>query len=282
MSTNGAGAGVCIYQRGKPTLTVSERLEQTMALMTKVYALEQACKALDSTMGKEIRIMSDNQAAIRAVSAAASNYPWVIRAAEALNILGKWNCLTGGWVEGHKGHIGNERADEAARRGAMLSRLAKLLPPVTSAESKAHVREVTLEKWKLGFNTDKRFRQTKLFIGGPDKAIWKNICKLSRERIGRLVRFVTGHAYVPQTKAIVQGVEESADLQCRLCENDAETAGHIVRKCPALSQRLFDLLGFHTGADIEEAAALAEFLDCADIVAIEDEVRLFPPFGNNR
>ena len=281
-SENCAGVGVCVYRQGNHTLTISERLERTSAFLTEVYALELACKALEGTMSKDIRIMSDNQAAIRAVHAASSNNPWVIRAAEALSKLGKWNHLTVGWIEGHKGHAGNERADEAAKRGAMSSRLADLSPPITSAETKARVREITLDMWKSGFNTDKRFRQTKLFVRGPDKAIWKNICKLGRERVGRLVRFVTGHAYVLRTEAVMQGVEESADLKCRLCESSVETAEHIVRECPTLSQRRFDLLGTHIGADIEETAALAEFLDCADVVALEDEVRLFPPFGNNR
>ncbi len=90
LSVNGAGAGVCIlYQRGKPTLTVSERLERTTVFMTEGIHSGASVQGLGGTMSKDIRIMSDNQAAIRANSATVSNNPWVIQAAEALNTLGK-------------------------------------------------------------------------------------------------------------------------------------------------------------------------------------------------
>ena len=275
-----AGSGAVIYVGGHEFLTLSERLEPTSVLHSELNGIRIACEAIQGFMGKSVRIMLDNQAAIRAIERNESSNPWVVAAAEACNQLAKWNYVTLAWVAGHKGHSGNEKADLAAKEGAASDRWSRHKPPETTKEAKKYAHEQILLKWKDAFHKDKRFRQTKLFLSSPDCTIWRSICKMTRDQIGRLIRFVSGHAFVLRTEAVIAGKEGIVDTRCRLCGGETETAEHILRCCPALSQRRFEILGVHDDARVEENGAdrLAEFLDCPDVVALEDEVSLFPPF----
>ncbi len=274
----GAGSGVYATRKGEVIISESERIGQASVFHAELHGIKMACRALTDCMGDDIRIMLDNQAAIKAIGGEFTNDPWVYQAAEACRALGKWNYVTVAWVAGHSNHDGNERADTAAKKGAAATSDANENPPTLMREAKAAAREISLQEWERGYRADPRFRQTKLFIEKPDRMIWREICKLSRQTVGRLVRFLTGHAYVLRTEAVIHGVEDTADISCRLCGEEDETAAHIISECPALAQKRNEVLGGHLGADISEARALANFLDDATVVALEEEVRLYPPF----
>ena len=274
----GAGSGGCVFMDNLHVLTVSERVHKTTAFMTELNAIHSTCNATN-VMGRTVRVMSDSQAAIQALSQGSTRNPWVKSASDALNRLGKYNFVTLAWVSGHKNHAGNELADAAARRGASSARWTTRLPPATTGEAKAFARANLALKWKHKFNADTRFRQTKLFIQEPDSLIWNQLRKLNRANVGRIVRFVTGHAYLLRMEAVIGGVEDTADITCRLCQGESETAEHVISHCPALAAKRLEIFGSYEGVDVSEVQKLAELLSGPDVIALEEEVRLFPPFS---
>ncbi|XP_065361924.1 uncharacterized protein LOC135955503 [Calliphora vicina] len=68
-----------------------------------------------------IFVMSDSQAALRALSSCEVRSGVVMNCWTSLNELSAHNELTLCWVPGHEGHAGNERADCLANRGARRS-----------------------------------------------------------------------------------------------------------------------------------------------------------------
>ncbi|XP_065356399.1 uncharacterized protein LOC135950799 [Calliphora vicina] len=68
-----------------------------------------------------IFVMSDSQAALRALSSYEVRSGVVMDCLTSLNELGTHNELILCWVPGHEGHAGNERADCLANRGARRS-----------------------------------------------------------------------------------------------------------------------------------------------------------------
>uniref|UniRef100_A0A0A9XYD7 Ribonuclease H n=1 Tax=Lygus hesperus TaxID=30085 RepID=A0A0A9XYD7_LYGHE len=67
---------------------------------------------------RDIRIFSDNQAALKGLASVQTRSCPVKECLEAMNFLGRENKVTLMWVPGHSGVEGNERPDELARQGA--------------------------------------------------------------------------------------------------------------------------------------------------------------------
>ena len=56
--------------------------------------------------------------------------------------------------------------------------------------------------------------------------------KLSRQNIGKMIQFITGHNNMNRHQALIR---EGWKSECRLCEEDEETSWHIAAECPALT-----------------------------------------------
>ncbi|XP_073956502.1 uncharacterized protein [Choristoneura fumiferana] len=68
---------------------------------------------------KTIYILSDSQAALKALTSPKVDSRLIYNGVQALNKLGRRNRVRLVWIPGHKGFIGNEKADELAREGSM-------------------------------------------------------------------------------------------------------------------------------------------------------------------
>ena len=140
----------------------------------------------------------------------------VRNAIEKLNRLAgvvKSVCIV--WIPAHKGHEGNERADDLAKEGTEL----EITSPGTTvgspaSEMKSEIRGAVYAKWTEEWHADKRFNHSKTFYGGPDKNKAKYVYKLARLELGRFIRIVTGHNNLNffQHKIGLSGTDE-----CRLC-----------------------------------------------------------------
>ncbi|KAJ8960073.1 hypothetical protein NQ318_009515 [Aromia moschata] len=71
-----------------------------------------------SYTNKRIQIISDSQAALKALGAVEIHSQVVKDCMDSLTKLAEHNSITLKWMRGHQGHVGNERADFLAKKGA--------------------------------------------------------------------------------------------------------------------------------------------------------------------
>ncbi|KAJ8941751.1 hypothetical protein NQ318_001345 [Aromia moschata] len=75
-----------------------------------------------SYTNKRIQIISDSQAALKALGGVEIHSQAVKDCIDSLIQLAEHNSITLKWVRGHQGHEGNERADFLARKGLWFHR----------------------------------------------------------------------------------------------------------------------------------------------------------------
>ena len=104
----------------------------------------------------------------------------------------------------------------------------------------------------------------------------QNILAHPREVVGRMVRFLTGHAFLRRQNAIVlTGISPPpGDVSCRLCEDpfSDETPHHLITECEALHFWRFETLGAHILDEYPEwkCNELIRFLSDKGIILLEN------------
>ena len=140
--------------------------------------------------------------------------------------------------------MGNELADFAAKRGAQSTRGGGV-PPLAKATYKRLIMDNVITKWQSRWSGRGDCRQSKLFLGGPRPDIFPAISHESNPTVGKIVRFLTGHAHLRRHDAIVKEKTRQplANIQCRLCRSNEETPFHLVANCDALARNRLEILG---------------------------------------
>ncbi|XP_063379410.1 uncharacterized protein LOC134666190 [Cydia fagiglandana] len=119
------------------------------------------------TQGKNIYILSDSQAALKALEAPRVDSRLVYNGVQALNQLGRQNRVQLVWIPGHEGFIGNENADELARAGSASNLIGPepfvgLSQGTITTAIKDHTKTKHQEEW----DSLKGLKHAKLFMQG--------------------------------------------------------------------------------------------------------------------
>ena len=69
----------------------------------------------------------------------------------------------------------------------------------------------------------------KLFYSGPDSARAKEVCNLSRAKLARFIRLISGHNSLFYFR---NKVDPDVNPICRFCLEEDETFFHLVTSCP--------------------------------------------------
>ena len=172
-----------------------------------------------------VTILSDSQAAIKALLSTYTHCGSTLKAIQALNELGDSVGITIKWIKAHVSHPGNEAADEAARHAAKPENAANFIQtPSPWATYKAATQTFFMQKWSLEWNTYNHCRQTKNFFPSPDINKSKTILKLSTTNMKLLIEAFTGQNNLNYLQNIISPHEVSS--LCRFCEEDNETFIH--------------------------------------------------------
>ena len=118
---------------------------------------------------------------------------------------------------------GNEKADELAKAGAVCDNTVAVLPP--KIELKSQIKE----HFYSDFTEYDGARMGKQFYFGPDPQKAKYVIKLSRAKLARFVRIISGHNYLFYFRHLV---DNDIDPLCRFCLEENETFEHLVNECP--------------------------------------------------
>ncbi|KAJ8941602.1 hypothetical protein NQ318_012948 [Aromia moschata] len=176
-----------------------------------------------SYTNKRIQIISDSQAALKALGAVEIHSRVVKDCMDSLTKLAEHNSITLKWIRGRQGHVGNERADFLAKKGAEV--------PLIGPEPTCG----------LAYRTARRVMKDLL----REKHIshWAKVPGLRHSRINQLrwiVGLITGHCPLMRHLTTI-GVKNDPD--CRRCGEEEETSLHILCECPALAAARYSNFG---------------------------------------
>ncbi|XP_074042654.1 uncharacterized protein [Leptinotarsa decemlineata] len=179
---------------------------------------------------KAIAIFSDSQATFNALSSFQVFSRLVGIYLSALKEVSTQNRVTLAFVPGHEGHKGNEEADVLARKGASK---AMIFPEPFCGVAKACINSWMLAESIYWWNKLPGMRQAKEFIKKPSPRFTEDLLNHNREAVRVLVGLLTEHSRVRKHMSNM-GTTESA--QCRLCQEEEETALQVLCECEAIAR----------------------------------------------
>ncbi|KAF6203653.1 hypothetical protein GE061_001985 [Apolygus lucorum] len=191
--------------------------------------------------GVHVRILSDSQAAIKALAASSINSKLVWDCFQTLCFLSQHNRVSLEWVVGHSGVMGNEKADAMARRGS-LTLFIRPEPDIGTPKSSFRA---TINRWVTDETTSRwsslrGHALSKRMVAKPNPSTTEELLSLSRKEVRLVVGLVT--CFTPLRFHLNRiGVNQNTTL-CRLCGEAEEKACHIIFDFEMLSNRKFHLL----------------------------------------
>ena len=135
------------------------------------------------------------------------------------------------WVPGHKGILGYELADEAAKLGS-FSKKGNIVLPLAPSTMKRKIQEGTNSLWTREWMSDPDWcRRTKYFYQSADKRKTDSLLAYGKEVTSRFVRFITGHAFLRKHNAYVRYKRKpnQSTKPSHLMRSNAECAANLLR-----------------------------------------------------
>ena len=149
------------------------------------------------------------------------------------------------WTRAHVGTLGNEMADDLAKRGSSSESL--VLTTMPASHKKAMIMDQVLLVWKNQWIAYPHARQTKQFFPQVRESVTKELFGLLRQDIGRFVRLCTGHNNLNYHASLR---DAGISAMCRLCENERETFHHFLTECPRLLSDRAEIFKDYSGPDL--------------------------------
>lgn len=182
----------------------------------------------------KIFIISDSRASLLALDSHTVESKLVWECMLALNTLGEANKVTLMWAPGHAGIHGNETADALAREGSARSFIG---PEPFGAFPRSHQAK-EIQKWeekrkKAHWRTTQGLRQSKIFLNHSNSYTEK-VLDLSKTELKTITGALTGHCPV---RYHLKKIGKVPDDKCRFCNEEAETAEHVLCACPAVMNK---------------------------------------------
>ncbi|CAH1969569.1 unnamed protein product [Acanthoscelides obtectus] len=183
---------------------------------------------------RRIIILSDSQAAMKALSACKITSSLVLQCRKALDCLAARHPVSLIWVPGHAGIRGNETADTLAKTGSA----SKLVGPEPALGVTAHKARRKMETWVARQHSQKwrsitrNLRQARELIEGPSAKDERFCLSLDRANLRLLVGLLSGHNTL-RRHLHVMGVAE--DPLCERCGVEEETSALVLCRCEALN-----------------------------------------------
>ena len=182
--------------------------------------------------GKKFLICSDSESSIGALSSCKFSSAMVLQCFRALETLSEKNDVALTWVPGHSGILGNELADELARKASGLEFIGPEPAVGRHAGSlKVQVKRETENSHQRRWEGLTSCRQAKEFLEGCVLKTTKFLLSLSRAKIRMLTGVLTGHTHLNYH---LNKIGVISDPTCRGCGFKPETARHFICTCPAL------------------------------------------------
>ncbi len=271
------GSGFVVYQGEASTdeelvVTKFHLGAYTTVFQGEVYAIKAAADwVTNKCKYKSVDIYIDSRAAILALASYKQTSKLTKDAVLKLNEASAINRVTLKWIKSHVGHIGNEKADEAAKIGALDDTLETGdIPALSLKIVKNNLKSGFYKSWQERWSRRKDCRQTKQWFPTIQKQLSHQVLYTDRRQYSRYVQLITGHNFLKRHSALVDNSDEA---ECRLCWEDEETSFHLIAECPAIAWARLKVFGapLQSSPLIWSIKQVASFLREANIGPLLDQ-----------
>jgi hypothetical protein len=177
-----------------------------------------------------------------------------------------------GWIPGHSGHLGNERADRLANDG--VDKLTvDIETPMSHAESARAIlnweKAEAKNQWIAKRPDNGEYAKT--LIGAYTDS--SRLISKSRAQIRARISVLTGHA---RTNQYLRRSRNEGDGLCRYCSTAEEKVEHLIIECERLARIRKEVLGFSfpntenlSGMEIEKLIKFSKEAGFFDMLACD-------------
>jgi ribonuclease HI len=190
-----------------------------------------------------IYILSDSQAALKALASPRVKQLIVGNCINNLNMLSQNNRVGLMWVPGHSDIEGNEQADTLAKNGAhTVCEIPEPAVPVSYCRCRLEVRYWIQKEHAKVWNQADSCLHTKGVVRTADKIPTKSLLKLSRIALCQVIQILTGHGNLARHRHKMGKVQSPL---CPKCQEAEETPQHFIGDCPAYLNTRVSHFGYH-------------------------------------
>lgn len=245
-----AGAGV--YSAGLGISSFYPLGTNVSVFQSEIFAISMCastCRQI-GIQNSRIAICVDSQAALQALNSNLFESKLVLTCFWELNKLAHENEVFLVWVPAHCGIQGNEEVDALAKLGSDIN-LTGPLPSLPLAKSWARqtINDWTRKKVDQRWANLQSCRQTKDFLR---KSLPLGTVSMIRNLPRGVLRYLTGVLTGHFTfKKHLNRIGLSEETLCPRCEEDEDTAFHLLCNCPVLALRRKKYLGDYTLSERE-------------------------------
>jgi ribonuclease HI len=236
-TSHGTGSGV---YGSKENHRLSIKLEDhNTVFQAEVFAIQKCAKYIQSREIKEKQIVihSDSKSALMAINSNIITSTLVSQTVKELQKLSLTNEVVLKWIPAHTGYMGNEIADQCAKAGSEKPtkrlRNGTTVPSTSIGTPKSNIRSLLKKelynKSENNWQSSTNLQHARKFLPGYNTKRSKELLNLNRKKTSLITNFLTGHAptrYILKKKGLYND-----DVSCRFCEEDDETAEHLLCDC---------------------------------------------------
>jgi ribonuclease HI len=198
-SKTNEGTGAMVYKWGSGRWHNFSLGHHTTVFQAEIYAIK-ACimeNIEKGYKGRTIYILSDSQAAIKALNNFQINSKLVWDCHQSLMRLAEHNRVQLIWVPGHLGIDGNEKADQLARQGSSRP----LIGPEPALGISTKVAREVIRGWTNRKHTEywqsiQGQRQARDFLKRPSARRAGELLSLNRNQLRIVTGLFTGHCHL--------------------------------------------------------------------------------------
>ena len=214
-----------------------------------------------------LTILTDNQALVKALANPVTDCKTIKNLKQTLNTFGAHMEIGVRWIKAHVGHYGNELADNLAKQGAGNPPIGpEPHYPVNKKTITGMVLSKLTDAWSTRWKNRNDARQTGILFPSLKLNNSKQILKLPKNKIGPLVRALTGHDFGTRHKAILEKVSPPS---CSFCWTEEESFSHLLLSCPSFNNTRADIFGSYT-ADIIHSWTTEQVVSFLSVQSITD------------
>ncbi|XP_046978117.1 uncharacterized protein LOC124543839 [Vanessa cardui] len=222
------GAALTWWEKGKEKLSEVFSLDPSCTVFqSELYALHRAViNAMHSTE-PNINIFSDSRSSLELLCSTRLTHPLVKSTKECIaEILSRERGVRLFWLRAHVGIMGNERADQLAKEGALKNTATPDYAEIPLSYVRNKIREESIARWQDRYDTASQGAVTRTFLPNVRQAYsLVRGTKLNQTHI----QILTGHGGFGEYLHRF-GLKDSPGCECD--PDISESIWHILLDCP--------------------------------------------------